>query len=564
MSTTLIRFALMLALLGVAGSHARHAWGETSYFPKASGCCSYHGGESGSCSASGYEICNDGTASPTCQCTPPPTPKPTYGLAVNKTGNGSGTVVSRGVECDASGYCTGIKLPPYPGCPTTGAVTGAEINCGSDCEESYICSDSVTLVAKPDTGSVFGGWGGACTNASGTCSVTMTAARNVTATFAAVTPPSTYQLTVSNTGVGSGTVTGTGISCGSDCSETYPGGTSVMLTATPASGSIFTGWSGACTNSSGTCTVAMTAPTGVTATFATVGAQKVVFTPRTGHWWNPAESGTGYSIDIQDGVIVIVVYSYKSNGDREWYLAAGPMTNGQQDFSGPLKIYQNGQCISCTYLGAPTSTSNAGTLTIHFSGPLAATLSLPGGRTTNIQPLNVGFASLPQGLLGEWVFVEMIGSASFADHYKFTTTAAATSTGTGIAADLSRNAACELQVSGVFANHVLCFHWTSSALTTIADQYVFQWGFDQTFDGLWISPTTFNQYPMNGFAWTSRSGYPKGYVVTAGQQSQDDLKREAEFGRAASASLLGGLSAEQAATLRAIGEDFRGVLIGTQ
>ena len=35
----------------------------------ARGCCSHHGGVSG-CSSSGRQICNDGTLSPTCTCTP--------------------------------------------------------------------------------------------------------------------------------------------------------------------------------------------------------------------------------------------------------------------------------------------------------------------------------------------------------------------------------------------------------------------------------------------------------------------------------------------------------------
>ena len=33
------------------------------------GCCSWHGGVSGACSASGRQICNDGTLSPSCTCT---------------------------------------------------------------------------------------------------------------------------------------------------------------------------------------------------------------------------------------------------------------------------------------------------------------------------------------------------------------------------------------------------------------------------------------------------------------------------------------------------------------
>lgn len=32
------------------------------------GCCSHHGGVSGDCSTGGYQICNDGTESPSCTC----------------------------------------------------------------------------------------------------------------------------------------------------------------------------------------------------------------------------------------------------------------------------------------------------------------------------------------------------------------------------------------------------------------------------------------------------------------------------------------------------------------
>lgn len=79
------------------------------------------------------------------------------------------------------------------------------------------------------------------------------------------TPPIvTYELLVNKSG--GGTVSGTNISCGTDCSYTYNSGTSVTLTATPASGYNFTGWSGACTGTGG-CTIAMTSNRSVTANF---------------------------------------------------------------------------------------------------------------------------------------------------------------------------------------------------------------------------------------------------------------------------------------------------------
>ncbi len=85
-------------------------------------------------------------------------------------------------------------------------------------------------------------------------------------TVAPAGPTTQYTLSVSKAGTGSGTVSGASINCGATCSATYDSGTTVTLTATPASGSTFGGWSGACTGS-GTCSVTMTAARSVTATF---------------------------------------------------------------------------------------------------------------------------------------------------------------------------------------------------------------------------------------------------------------------------------------------------------
>ncbi|MFN4320364.1 MAG: InlB B-repeat-containing protein, partial [Aquificaceae bacterium] len=86
-------------------------------------------------------------------------------------------------------------------------------------------------------------------------------------------PPSTYTLTVTKQGTGSGTVTSSpaGINCGSDCSEAYNSGTVVTLTATPATGSTFGGWSGACSScgNNTTCQITMDANKTCTATFNT-------------------------------------------------------------------------------------------------------------------------------------------------------------------------------------------------------------------------------------------------------------------------------------------------------
>lgn len=81
-------------------------------------------------------------------------------------------------------------------------------------------------------------------------------------------PPTTYTLTVSLAGTSTGTVTSTpaGISCKPTCAASFNSGTSVTLTAAPAKGAFFAGWSGAC-KGTGKCTLAMTAAKTATATF---------------------------------------------------------------------------------------------------------------------------------------------------------------------------------------------------------------------------------------------------------------------------------------------------------
>ncbi|MBK8321692.1 MAG: DUF4214 domain-containing protein [Betaproteobacteria bacterium] len=163
---------------------------------------------------------------------------PTYELAVSKDGNGFGTVTS----------------DPLP------------IDCGATCSASFGPQTTVTLTATPSAGSVFAGWGGACSGAAA-CVLTLEASASVTATFL-VEAPSKASLSLSKTGSGTGTVSSTpaGIDCGPTCSGLFTINQAVQLSATPAGDSTFVGWGGACTGA-GACVVPMTAAATVTATF---------------------------------------------------------------------------------------------------------------------------------------------------------------------------------------------------------------------------------------------------------------------------------------------------------
>ncbi len=85
---------------------------------------------------------------------------PPQTLSVSKSGAGSGTITS----------------------------SPAGINCGSDCAENYNYNTSVVLTASAVGGSTFTGWSGEGCSGTGTCTVVMTQARNVTAAFSLQLP----------------------------------------------------------------------------------------------------------------------------------------------------------------------------------------------------------------------------------------------------------------------------------------------------------------------------------------------------------------------------------------
>ncbi|HEX6667373.1 MAG TPA: hypothetical protein VF081_12345 [Solirubrobacterales bacterium] len=165
-------------------------------------------------------------------------PKPKFKLTASKSGTGAGTITSN----------------------------PAGINCGADCEQEYDQGTEVELLKAAAAGSEFKEWTGACTG-TGTCKVTMSAAKTVGVKFEAVN----HALTVTKAGSGAGSVFSSpaGINCGPTCLVSFKDGTLVTLTAMADAGSTFAGWGGVCSGT-GTCVVTLSAAKSVTATFNAV------------------------------------------------------------------------------------------------------------------------------------------------------------------------------------------------------------------------------------------------------------------------------------------------------
>lgn len=169
-----------------------------------------------------------------------------FNLTVGTTGTGSGTVT------------------PNP----------VGTSCGAGCY-SYSTGTPVLLTAAAHSGSTFAGWSGAGCSGNGVCNVTMSQNQSVTADFE-LSAPQSFNLIVSITGTGSGTVTPdpVGTSCGPGC-YSYSASTPVQLTAMASTGSTFAGWSGAGCSGKGVCNVTMSQNQTVTATFTLSSSQQI-------------------------------------------------------------------------------------------------------------------------------------------------------------------------------------------------------------------------------------------------------------------------------------------------
>jgi hypothetical protein len=158
------------------------------------------------------------------------------------------------------GAAAGGNLVTITGTNLTGATA---VKFGTAAATEVTVVNATTVTAKAPAGS-----------ANSTVDVTVTTPEGTSATGGGDKykyDATTQVLTVTKAGSGSGTVTSTpaGIDCGATCTASFASGTAVTLAATPASGSTFAGWGGACSGT-GPCVVGLTAATTVTATFNTV------------------------------------------------------------------------------------------------------------------------------------------------------------------------------------------------------------------------------------------------------------------------------------------------------
>lgn len=166
--------------------------------------------------------------------------------------------------------------------------------------------------------------------------------------------------------------------------------------------------------------------------------------PESGMYWTPHSPGRGYYIDVQEGMVFMVIYAFdEETGEPEIYVANGELRDDGFDmgiafhfapplnpegylplhfFSADLYRVTDGPCLTCPHHGDTAEYEHVGTTIVWFpykTGPYVA-LYLFDGDVTNdqfVERLNWGrermistsgsLTSLRfHDLRGQWVFVD--------------------------------------------------------------------------------------------------------------------------------------------------------------
>jgi hypothetical protein len=107
--------------------------------------------------------------------------------------------------------------------------------------------------------------------------------------------------------------------------------------------------------------------------------------PQSGWWWNPEESGRGFFMEWQNGWLDVAGYMYDERGDPVWYISVDRMKgDGGRNFGNTWWSFSNGQTLTGAWKPNARVNPDIAPLTITFSAPDTAVMTLPNGRTTSL------------------------------------------------------------------------------------------------------------------------------------------------------------------------------------
>jgi Divergent InlB B-repeat domain len=194
-----------------------------------------------------------------------------------------------------------------------------------------------------------------------------------------------HELSVVLAGTGSGSVSGAlGISCPGMCSGAFGASQKVVLTATPHAGSVFAGWSGACSGTHA-CDIAMSSDRAVAVTFTKTQAPSISHLKQSASTWREGNTlarisrkppkapvGTTVSFSLSERATITLTFKRSATGRRVQGKCIAQTGSNRRQPKCPLTVAA----------GSLTMSAGMGANKIYFDGLLARGKKLKLGKYT--------------------------------------------------------------------------------------------------------------------------------------------------------------------------------------
>ncbi len=112
-----------------------------------------------------------------------------------------------------------------------------------------------------------------------------------------------------------------------------------------------------------------------------------------GIYWNPEESGRGYTVEVINGYVSVGVFHYDAQGAPMWHLVAAPVARDGR-VRGEFVSYRDGQSLAGAYKPSTRGPVD-GTLELRTRTACTAQLALPGRPLVNLQRFSFDASAQP-------------------------------------------------------------------------------------------------------------------------------------------------------------------------
>lgn len=136
--------------------------------------------------------------------------------------------------------------------------------------------------------------------------------------------------------------------------------------------------------------------------------------PVQGNWYNPQQSGSGYLIDVQNGILSGFYFGYTAEGEPTWLSFNGPLeasedANINWQIEAPLVKFTGGNAFNQSHQFPTIIEETGDVIKLDFLFAHYATVQINEGEIQRIIPINYGVAQEQDFEESEYKFPELEG-----------------------------------------------------------------------------------------------------------------------------------------------------------